>query len=96
MDSSPVAINRGYGLRASLKKITANTQQHSLNLTNMRSSYLNSKKVSGGKNDSMISIAQASTIHSVNDASFESVSPKPCSAEDEIHEGFGGHETADD
>lgn len=24
-------------------------------------------------------------------ASFESLSPRPCSVEDEIHEGFGGH-----
>ena len=44
----------------------------------------------------MISGMQASTINSINDASFESISPRPCSAEDEIHEGYGGHgETAD-
>lgn len=38
----------------------------------------------------MIAITQTSTGMSAN-ASFESLSPRPCSVEDEIHEGFGGH-----
>jgi len=97
-EGSPMSTGRGYGLRAMIAKGDQyNAMQKPLNLTNKQSSFCK-KNVSAGKvsNSSGFnnSPAQQSTLLSSNSA--ESLSPRQCSVEDEIHEGFGGDSLGDE
>jgi len=80
--SSPDALERGYGVRMAKRDKPVGHQ--AINLSNKR--VFKKKKVSSGypSNNSIISGTQGSTVISAN-ASFESLSPRPCSIEDEIH-----------
>lgn len=91
-----MSTGRGYGLRAMISSGDQyNALQKPLNLTNKQSSFCRKNaNASATKNSSPSynnSPAQQSTLLSSNSA--ESLSPRQCSPDDEIHEGFGGDHT---
>ncbi len=100
-DNSPMPQSRGYGIRSMAAKGDQYlATQPPLNLSNKQSSFAKNKS-SGGKTSSLINAtnspisgAQGSTL--MSQGSNESLSPRPCSIDDEIHEGFADEPQADD
>ena len=98
-EGSPMTQSRGYGLRAVIAKGDQYlATQPPLNLSNKQSSFFKNK--SSGKTSSLvdatnspISGAQGSTL--MSQGSNESLSPRPCSVDDEIHEGFADEPEAE-
>ena len=99
VEGSPMAVNRGYGLRANIAQ-RGEVSHQPLNLTNNKQSSFAKKNNTAGKNLSSMNSnnspmqmgspmtgGKASTM--LSSGSNESLSPRPCSVEDEIHEGFG-------
>ena len=93
-DGSPMTVTRGYGLRSIIQKgdqYFAMQNHNPVNITNKNSSFFKKNASNGkssmGASNSPISGAQGSTL--MSQGSSESLSPRPCSVEDEILEGFG-------